>query len=660
MTARLTDVLKKMSKADLQGMAHGLGFDPEDYEGVKTLVAIKLYEDARRKDLLDDLIFQIKETEGDAFNPNPYIYLLIVHFATSIQGDRAQQLTDFCQKLGLDVAELKLQYTDLIGIAANLDMHTKKAVVIQEAMNGRERELLLHIREAFHSHRPSGSINLKAFGIEDDERLNPAADKPKDPKNKNEGQEEEETAVTYTNFDVRIRKTHLDGQYAVEARTSNEDVTDPITITIPPENSRFENRLAFLKNLIIRKSDAELLGQTMHNLMLPGEVWSLFNAYRHGLKENERLLLRLRLDAPELESMPWEYCSRIKDKTRYVAHNKQTPIIRFPPEAQPEGSTGIDLPLRLLLVMANPKAKDLDKLDLEAERDIIREKLAPLEQAQLIKVDELSNATVAAAFDKLESDKYDILHFMGHGTLESKEGALVFQKTINPDDGPDLLFADQLQATVANTRLRLILLNSCETNVFEGDQPINGIARALVRSGVPAVIAMQFKVPDTTARIFAEYFYKGLVRGKPLDEIITQMRLAAYVRGRDRVLWGIPVLYMRAKDGVIWKPTPAQLAEITANLENPPEVTPLDMMREMVDEAEAAYTAVKPTLNAAFTPIVDTSLMQLKAELAKDEPDKALLGNFLTALSATMGMFGADAAPIQEKITAAQTAVSDL
>ena len=57
------------------------------------------------------------------------------------------------------------------------------------------------------------------------------------------------------------------------------------------------------------------------------------------------------------------------------------------------------------------------------------------------------------------------------------------------------------------SRLRLVVLNSCLGTRGDEAQPFSSMAAGLVRSGIPAVIAMQFEISDHAAREIAETFY---------------------------------------------------------------------------------------------------------------------------------------------------------
>jgi hypothetical protein len=79
-----------------------------------------------------------------------------------------------------------------------------------------------------------------------------------------------------------------------------------------------------------------------------------------------------------------------------------------------------------------------------------------------------------------------------------------------------------------------------------------GIAPHLVRRGIPAVIAMRYAIADSTAKLFADEFYRTLALGWPVDAAIQTTRNGISMEvGLDRRDFATPVLFMRARDGVI-------------------------------------------------------------------------------------------------------------
>src|SRR5262249_29190926 len=84
--------------------------------------------------------------------------------------------------------------------------------------------------------------------------------------------------------------------------------------------------------------------------------------------------------------------------------------------------------------------------------------------------------------------------------------------------------------------------------------PFRNAAPALIRAQIPAVVAMQFTVPEEATRAFATEFYRALAEGFPIDACVTEGRKAVMnATGLGRADWGIPVVYTRAQDGKLFE-----------------------------------------------------------------------------------------------------------
>jgi len=135
--------------------------------------------------------------------------------------------------------------------------------------------------------------------------------------------------------------------------------------------------------------------------------------------------------------------------------------------------------------------------------------------------------------------------FSGHG----RAGSLALE---DEDGWAHWVPADGLAVLLGDSRVGLALLNACETGAQPGS-PFVGIAPALVRAGLPAVVIMQAPMPDGGAVHFARNFYAALADGLPVDAAVTEGRKAvALAVGMSQPDWAIPVLYLRAPDGVLW------------------------------------------------------------------------------------------------------------
>src|SRR5690606_31747086 len=106
------------------------------------------------------------------------------------------------------------------------------------------------------------------------------------------------------------------------------------------------------------------------------------------------------------------------------------------------------------------------------------------------------------------------------------------------------------------TTIRLVVLNSCQSAASNSANPFAGIASSLVTRGIPAVVAMQYRISDAAATVFAEEFYRALTDTLPIDSAVSEARRAIANRLHN-LEWATPVLYLRSADGILFTRTPA-------------------------------------------------------------------------------------------------------
>lgn len=68
-----------------------------------------------------------------------------------------------------------------------------------------------------------------------------------------------------------------------------------------------------------------------------------------------------------------------------------------------------------------------------------------------------------------------------------------------------------------------MVLNACESG-RAGLDVFSGTATAIMRAGVPAVVAMQYEISDPGAITFANALYAKLAAGVALDRAVTAAR----------------------------------------------------------------------------------------------------------------------------------------
>ncbi len=306
-------------------------------------------------------------------------------------------------------------------------------------------------------------------------------------------------------------------------------------------------------NLIeLRQANKDLqkdLGNELYQALFPKEIDKRFHATIAGAQaQNQSVRLRLVFESPELAYLPWEFLYDEQTNT-FLGNNTDTVLSRYiDVPLQKRDIKAASLPLKVLLVISSPS--NLATLDATGEEKLIREALKQQIDRDQIELDVVTEATTRNIRQKLREKPYNVFHFIGHGDFESDKGYIY----LVDEDGKAEELDDERFANffLGNRNLGLIILNCCRSATVSANQAFAGTVSNLVRRGIPAVVAMQYTIADSTAKIFADEFYRTLALGYPVDTAIQETRNGISMDvGLDKRDFATPVLYMRAKNGVI-------------------------------------------------------------------------------------------------------------
>jgi CHAT domain-containing protein len=309
------------------------------------------------------------------------------------------------------------------------------------------------------------------------------------------------------------------------------------------------------------------LGRQLGDLLMPPAARAFYDRSRARLRDGEGLRLRIRFDTWAVADVPWEFAllppagrgGDEADAAGFLALNPRLSIVRYEPLSEPlETLAPVEAQkLRLVAVLSTPSADpEWPPLALEAEARGLEKALAERPEIELV---ERRDATLPDLEDAISGGAH-IFHFAGHGrfaaTLGERIGETVGRGFLVLRDAAGHaaeVAADTLVVNLQGRGVRLAVLGACEGAKRDAVNPWTGIAPALVRGGLPAVVAMQATLRDESAVAFSARFYRALAEGEPIDAAVAAGRLAIFNQGgaaeRD---WGTPVLYLRAASGVLF------------------------------------------------------------------------------------------------------------
>jgi hypothetical protein len=379
--------------------------------------------------------------------------------------------------------------------------------------------------------------------------------------------------IKYLDFEVVIKK---DGdEYLVQAKSGkgkaqtrfanpfNDDKRKLIRSTLTAAALRSgsgKNKPSVRGSASPEVREMKDFGSLLYSEAIKGSVSDF---YKKCAAQSDRIRLRLTLDQ-SVDDLPWEFLYANDD---FVALSPDTPVVRYIEGTEPCSLVKVEYPLRVLVVIAKPT--DLVPLESDDEKNSILAALKPVIDQGLVKVDVIDgNDTWEKLIETLRPNRTHILHFIGHGDFDDKngEGVLVMADSEGkamPVDSERFRYLMK-----SRSRLALVVLNSCLGTRSGDGEKFSSVAAGLVKSGVPSVIAMQFEISDESARVIAKTFYTSLALNMPVDAALTEARLQIFLNDKNNLEWATPILYMQVRDGQLFEFRGPRPKSLSVNLDD--------------------------------------------------------------------------------------------
>nr|WP_228042253.1 MULTISPECIES: CHAT domain-containing protein [unclassified Tychonema] len=296
------------------------------------------------------------------------------------------------------------------------------------------------------------------------------------------------------------------------------------------------------------------LGQQLYSGLFQGNLRDSWTCAQ-GIAQHRRdvLELRLGLKGRDLPRLPWEV---LHAGDRPLATGTDLVFSRYQPGTSLFKQTRIlpsGGPLKILMAIASPS--DLDNLQLSREVLQLQQELQnrsanPLKngfhspEIQLTILEQPDREQLTQA---LEQGHYQVLHYAGHSNPGSRGGELYL---VSSRTGlTETLSGDDLAGLLVNNGIQMAVFNSCRgayggPSGITDDSPERNLTEALVKRGIPAVLAMAESIPDEVALTLTRLFYRNLNQGYPVDLSLSRARaglISTY--GSHQLYWALPILY---------------------------------------------------------------------------------------------------------------------
>jgi hypothetical protein len=280
-------------------------------------------------------------------------------------------------------------------------------------------------------------------------------------------------------------------------------------------------------------------------------------AQSRGIAIGQNKCLRIRLDIrdPKLICLPWEIMQPDLGR-QAISLNQQVLFSRTTSDVDPLTANHLQDELSILLVLGNPQPEIITgfphNLQLQQEANTLTQviqqgslagvTLNPSTATVATKVDCLVQPTASELVQTLETKRYNVLFYGGHG-ITGPDGGLLF---IN---GTTTINGTEFAQVLVRNRIILAVFNACwgAKPDRQGTETLakSSLAEVLIHHGVPAVLAMRDSIADQEALSFIKFFTQALCQRLPVDQsvaIARQQLLTLYKFNQPA--WTLPILYM--------------------------------------------------------------------------------------------------------------------
>lgn len=331
---------------------------------------------------------------------------------------------------------------------------------------------------------------------------------------------------------------------------------------------------------------------------LPLSVRDTLKARR--LKSETSLRVRISSDWPEASDLPWEL---LLHPVFWIPPGKPwLNLTRSVPVRVSPSPTRVSLPLKMLLVLTNPKDERL--LDSHAEINAVTQSLSH----ESYHWEVCHEPTVEALQDALRRVQPQIVHYIGHSGVGHGEGNLILHDS---QDRTRWLDAETVSRALPPT-VKLLCLSTCFSARNYQILGLLRFAMASVAATLPSIVVNQSAVSETTVRKFWGAFYHSLIEDAgDASMALSQGHRAAREAQPHLADWASFALVLRERSSIVFEPI-SQIQELTNVFKEfgDPRVDlqarlAADFANDLAEQVRSLGTDVSPALATQLSVEVD-------------------------------------------------------
>ncbi len=323
----------------------------------------------------------------------------------------------------------------------------------------------------------------------------------------------------------------------------------------------------------------QTLGIHLWQWLFSGAIQTALNQSQ-GIAMGRNQPLRVRLDVrdPDLIGIPWEIMQAQAGMPaialgQQVLFSRTISDVGALPPMRSEQTVNVLVVLGQDATIANgpittaPPETSTVRLRLEQEALALRQVLGNVSHFATTAgcfVDTLVQPTPAELLQKLNSGRYNVMFYAGHG-VPAPDGGMLFLSPTATINGTELA------QVLARVGVKLAVFNACWGALPDQRSgqtiPRSSLAEVLLHHGVPAVLAMRDSITDDEALAFIQTFAQALAERLTIDHAVAIARQNLLTLFKfNQQAWTLPVLYMHPEfDGELVKPLAEGLTQIPMN-----------------------------------------------------------------------------------------------
>jgi|SRR5215213_449446 len=238
-----------------------------------------------------------------------------------------------------------------------------------------------------------------------------------------------------------------------------------------------------------------------------------------------------------MDDVPWEW---ITDGEQPIAANDSVRFYRIVPARYPAPPLRVSQPVRVLIVLSDPKGKE--PINPVVETDVITD---GFKENSAFEFQVLLEASFESVTETLKAFSPHIIHYVGPAGVSGSMGNLL----LHDRKGTRWVSAAEC-ARFLPSSVRLLCLSTCVTGKSYEIGGLSKFAHCTPEVSLPTTLVNQYALQENSARTFWRQFYPALVEFKgDAVESLHKARMAVFVEEKETWCWASFSMIVRDGSG---------------------------------------------------------------------------------------------------------------